>query len=681
MLGAAVSQTFFGSPFWGTWKSWWIADGVGMLLVTPTVVMWANKWREIPSIFTNKSWVAEFICLVGLLAALTFYVFGPTASTSTVAPLYLIFPPLIWIALRFPPFWTATTVLVLTGFIVFLTTMEYGPFYNATQLVGAHVLASQIFFSVIGFSSLVFSVVVAERTQAEEALTISEARYREIVEGTDNLITEIDAKGLFTFVNETARKFYGLSPKECIGLSAFETVHPDDRESTRNQFDEWMKNQGPASVTFDNRIVSIAGEVRYMLWTSTLHFDDAGNVFSVKSIARDVTDSKQAEIEKEKLEDQLRQSHKMEAVGRLAGGVAHDFNNILTGINGYAEMLLQGMEPNNPMYSDIKEIRDAGLRAANLTAQLLAFSRKQIIAPKVIQPNDILQNSQNMLRRLIGEDIDLTFLPAKGLWQIKADPGQLDQILVNLAINARDAMPDGGKLTIETQNVKLDEEFCKAHANSLPGDYVMVIISDSGHGMEEETLNHVFEPFFSTKEKDKGTGLGLSTVYGIMKQNKGLAHVYSEQGMGTTFRLYFPAVTKKSEQVPQKEMKAYLTGSETVVLVEDEQMVRILAKKVLEKQGYKVIEHAAAEPALINLEEHDDTIDLLLTDVIMPGINGKKLFEKLKEKRPNLKVLFMSGYTEDVIGHHGILEAGTEFLQKPFTIELLTRKVREVLDK
>ncbi len=388
-----------------------------------------------------------------------------------------------------------------------------------------------------------------------------------------------------------------------------------------------------------------------------------------------------AEEEKSRLEEQLRQSHKMEAVGRLAGGVAHDFNNILTGITGYTEMLLDSLNTNDPMRADLMEIKTAADRATALTTQLLAFSRKQVIAPVVLDLNELLSASAKMLKRLIGEDIDFIFLPGDKLARVKADPGQLEQTIVNLAINARDAMPHGGKLIIQTANAKLDEEYCKSHSDAVPGEYVMLAVSDNGTGMDQEVLEHLFEPFFTTKEKGRGTGLGLSMVYGIIKQNKGSINVYSEINRGTTFKLFLPSVAEEPRPlVRHPAMSEIPHGVETILLVEDEEMVRNLTTKILERQGYKVIVAANGGEARLQFEKRRDQIDLLLTDVIMPRMDGRKLSETLRKERPSMKVLFMSGYTEDTIAHHGVLEPGTPFVQKPFTIEALTRKVREVLD-
>jgi len=386
--------------------------------------------------------------------------------------------------------------------------------------------------------------------------------------------------------------------------------------------------------------------------------------------------------ERRALEQQLRQSQKMEAVGRLAGGIAHDFNNLLMVISGYSEFLLERIGEQPQLRGPAQEIASAAERASSLTRQLLAFSRKQMLAPRIVNLNDIAGENFKMLTRMIGEDIDLVVVPASNLWPVRADAGQIEQVIMNLAVNARDAMPSGGKLTIETSNVTLDEEYARFHAPLQPGDYVMAAISDTGAGMDLETQSHIFEPFFTTKGT-KGTGLGLSTVYGIIKQSGGYIWVYSEMGRGTTFKIYLPRVAS-GEAAPQLaapvEAQRVEPGTETILLVEDEANLRYLARQFLEKQGYKVIEAADGAVAMQIAVAHDRTIHLLLTDVIMPGMNGRELAQRISEIRPNVKILYMSGYTENVIGHNGMLDAGVRLLQKPFNLRDLKSKVREVLD-
>ncbi len=384
-------------------------------------------------------------------------------------------------------------------------------------------------------------------------------------------------------------------------------------------------------------------------------------------------------------EEQFRQAQKMEAIGQLAGGVAHDFNNLLTIISGYSNLLLDGMlDQADPAYEAVVEIRKAAERTATLTRQLLAFSRRQVLAPQVFVLNSVIQDMDKMLRRLIGEDIQLTSSLAADLGAVKADPGQIEQVLLNLAVNARDAMPQGGRLTIETANVTLDETYASAHAEIQPGPFVMLAVTDSGCGMDAATQARIFEPFFTTKGPGKGTGLGLATVYGIVKQSGGSIYLYSEVGRGTSFKVYLPRV----EEAPVANLRpaapaatTQVGGKETLMIVEDDDAVRALTRTVLRGQSYDVIEAVDADDALRWVEEHSDPIHLLVTDVVMPGMSGRDLAERLSALRPEIKVLYVSGYTDDSVVRHGLLEAEIAFLQKPFTPDSLARKVREVLDK
>jgi signal transduction histidine kinase len=389
-----------------------------------------------------------------------------------------------------------------------------------------------------------------------------------------------------------------------------------------------------------------------------------------------------SEIEKASLLEQLRQSQRIEAVGRLAGGVAHDFNNILTIIKGFSQLSLRKLKEGNPLRENIEEIEKATERAKNLIRQLLAFSRRQVMEMHVLDLNLVLWDLDKMLRRLIGENIELITFLAEDLGRVKTDPGQVEQAMMNLAINAQDAMPKGGKLTIETANVELDEVYARRHIAVKPGRYVLLSVSDTGVGMTPEVRDRAFEPFFTTKEMGKGTGLGLSTVYGIVKQSEGNIWVYSEPGQGTTFKIYFPRVDEPLEKLKEKVLgEEPLRGEETILVVEDEEKVRELAVRILMDHGYKVLEAPQGSDALLFCEQYKDPIDLMITDVVMPGMSGSELAKRLEPLHPQMRVLYMSGYTDNAIVHHGVLEKGVNYIQKPFTMKGLTKKVREVLDK
>jgi two-component system, cell cycle sensor histidine kinase and response regulator CckA len=390
-------------------------------------------------------------------------------------------------------------------------------------------------------------------------------------------------------------------------------------------------------------------------------------------IIRDVTERRQ-------LEEQFRQAQKMESVGRLAGGLAHDFNNLLTVIGGHADLLRGRLQPEDPLHRRISLIQEAAAHAADLTKQLLAFSRKQVLAPQVLELNGIVAELEPMLRRLIGEDIDLATAPARGLGNVKADPAQIKQILFNLVVNARDAMPQGGKLTIETENVELDAQYARLHPDVSAGTYVVLAVTDTGIGMDTETRSRIFEPFFTTKAAGIGTGLGLATVYGIVKQSNGAISVYSEAGLGTTFKVYLPRVLEPADHVATAPAAGGRGGSETILLVEDNEMVRTLTCEILKRQGYTVVEAQHGADALDLARRYHGPIHLLLTDVVMPEMSGPELVSRLAPLRPQMKIVYMSGYTADAMDHQGMLDDGIEFLAKPIGMDTLVRKLREVLD-
>ena len=406
------------------------------------------------------------------------------------------------------------------------------------------------------------------------------------------------------------------------------------------------------------------------------------NARLLRSAMQELAERQRAEAALRKSEEQLRQSQKMEAIGRLSGSVAHDFNNLLSVILSYSDLVLSDLKPIDPLRADIESIRRAGEKAADLTRQLLAFSRQQVLTPRTLDLTEVLRESEKMLHRLLSEDIEIVTHYARALSHVKVDPGQIDQVLLNLVVNARDAMPDGGKLTIETKNVELDDSYTTEHFGVASGPHVMLAVSDTGIGMDQQIQTRIFEPFFTTKEIGKGTGLGLSTVFGIVKQSGGHIWVYSEPGGGTTFKVYFPVSTEVDAELPVEVVApTILQGTETILLVEDQDEVRRVAQAILRRYGYHVIEARNAGEALLSCERHPRTIHMLLTDVVMPQLSGRELAERLLTIRPDMRVLYMSGYTENVIVHHGILDSGIAYLQKPIVPDLLVRRVREVLDR
>ncbi|PKN17006.1 MAG: hybrid sensor histidine kinase/response regulator [Deltaproteobacteria bacterium HGW-Deltaproteobacteria-3] len=393
----------------------------------------------------------------------------------------------------------------------------------------------------------------------------------------------------------------------------------------------------------------------------------------------DLTERKRSEEERDKLQAQLLQSQKMELVGRLAGGVAHDFNNMLQTILGYSDLSLAQVEATSPVHDGLLEIRKAAMRSADLTRQLLAFARKQAVSPKILDLNDTVAGMLKMLQRLIGEDIDLAWVPGHSLWPVKMDPSQLDQILANLAVNARDAIADTGKITIETENISLNAAYCADHPETIPGEYVQLVVSDNGCGMDKEILAQIFEPFFTTKTQSKGTGLGLATVYGIVRQNNGFVNVYSEPGQGTTFSIYLPSFANEMVTAKTRRAEEASGGTETVLLVEDDTAILNLGKTILQRLGYTVLAANTPMAALELVAEYAGEIHLLITDVVMPEMNGRELVQRLSALRPAMQCLYMSGYTANVIAHHGVLDPGIHFIQKPFSIDDLARSVRETL--
>jgi PAS domain S-box-containing protein len=528
---------------------------------------------------------------------------------------------------------------------------------------------------------LVFRDVTEEYRQREQ-LREREERYRMIFQNSPLGIFRSTFEGRFLEVNPALAAMFGYDSPETVIREIHDIaeqiyVHPEDRHKIHSE---------QAGSTDTTQHISRfrhkdGSEFIANLFSRTVR-DAAGQPLFFEGIIEDITERKQAEEERAKLETQLHQAQKMESVGRLAGGVAHDFNNMLSVILGHAELALIKSDPSQPLRANLKQILDAAERSADLTRQLLAFARKQTITPKILDLNETVAGMLKMLQRLIGEDIDLNWQPKANLWPVKMDPSQIDQILANLCVNARDAISGVGKMTIETGNSIFDKDYCADHVDFVPGEYVRLSVSDNGCGMDKETLDHIFEPFFSTKELGKGTGLGLATVYGAVKQNNGFINVYSEPGQGTTFTIYLPRYAAKAEQTQQVGPAAPAArGNETILLVEDELSIRELATTMLEMQGYTVLAACTPGKAIHLAGMHAGKIHLLMTDVVMPEMNGRELSERLLQLYPDLACLFMSGYTADVIAHHGVLDEGVNFIQKPFSLLNLAAKVREALDK
>ena len=515
---------------------------------------------------------------------------------------------------------------------------------------------------------------ITERKQAEADHT----RLVLAIEQSAETVIITDVQGIIQYVNPAFEIVTGYTRKETIGQNPrFLKSGEHDQSYYHNLWETLSSGQ-----KWEGRFINKKKD-------GTLYTEDAvispvrsssGAIINYVAVKRNVTEHLQMQKDKEKLQAQLLQAQKMEAVGRLAGGVAHDFNNILMVISGYSELIMHNLPQDNKSQRDIKEIKLAADKAALLTRQLLAFARKETISPKVLDLNDAVSGILKMIQRLVGEDIDLLWNPGQDLYRVKIDPSQLDQILLNMAVNARDAIAGVGKITIETANSILDKAYCTNNPGCLPGEYVLLAVSDNGCGMCKETVTQIFEPFFTTKELGKGTGLGLAAVFGAIKQNEGFINVYSEPGEGTTFRIYLPRFAVDGIRIAKETEREMPRGTETVLLIEDDAVILHISKQMLERLGYTVLTSAMPKKAIHLASEISGTIHLLITDVIMPEMNGHELAERLVSIKPDMKCLYMSGYTANVIAKHGVLKEGVHFIQKPFSIEDLAVKVREVLD-
>jgi two-component system, cell cycle sensor histidine kinase and response regulator CckA len=523
---------------------------------------------------------------------------------------------------------------------------------------------------------------ITERKRAEQRLRAERERTQTYLDLAGVMFVALDTDGRITMVNRRATEVLGWTEEELVGEDWFDTCLPQrDRETVREVSAQLRRGEIEPAEYYENPVLTKDGSERTIAWHNAVLRDDTGAVIGHLSSGTDVTELRRADEERAQLEQRLHQSRRMEAIGRLAAGVAHDFNNVLTVITANAGIMLEDVPRADPLRESIEEVAAACDQAAGLTRQLLTFSRKQVIEPRVLDLAQLVDNLRTMLQRLIGEDILLQTSAPLGLGHVRVDPSQAEQVVLNLAINARAAMPEGGELRIELEDVRIDERECLRHADATPGEYVALTVSDNGAGMDEATRERIFEPFFSTRAPGEGTGLGLATVYGIVTQHGGWIRVDSRPGEGARFVAHFPRTTGEAQPIPSGLSPKLAGGDETILVVEDDRSVRNLVVRLLERLGYRVLRAAGGREALEVAHRHEGPIDLLLTDVVMPRMNGHELSRVLTEVRPTVQTLFTSGYTADVIAHHGVLEEGVELVAKPFSPGDLANRIRAILDR
>ena len=668
--------------FGDAWLTWWVGDVAGALVLAPLLILWMQS----PRIDWDGKRAVEAILLLAAVVATGGLVFGGWLPLSRKGETfaYLAAPVPLWAALRFGPRETATAVAALSVTALHGTIGGFGPFAMFSPL--ASLLLLQAFMATVSVTGLLLAAAIAQQRRSEaEAhrlnaelrarvdadarqlkaasveLSGSSERYRTLMDSAPDALLVADADGRILLANARAEDAFGYAREELIGRP-LEGLIPGGQYARRRDGSEY-----PVDVRLST--VKLAG----------------GR--GVCAAVRDVSEQRRAEqalresqAALELAERELAQSQKIEAVGRLAGGIAHDFNNLLGVILGFGELARKDLPPDHRARQRVDQIQKAAERAATLTRQLLAFSRKQVLQPRVVDLNTIARDVERMLQRVIGEHIQLATSFEPDLWPVRADPAQIEQVLLNLAVNARDAMPGGGTLAIRTSRTELDEAFVRGHPGSTAGPHVVLTVSDTGHGMDPATLSHVFEPFFTTKPVGQGTGLGLAMIYGIVKQSGGYISTESEVGKGTTFTVYLPPAEAQKPEPARPPEPASPRGTETILLVEDEASLRGVMREQLQSAGYRVLESGSADEAMAASGREGGPIQLLLTDVVMPGGSGEKLESRLRAARPGIRVVYMSGYTDEAISHHGVLEPGRHFLQKPFAADVLLRAVRRALD-
>jgi two-component system cell cycle sensor histidine kinase/response regulator CckA len=647
--GTAILNAGFDTSLVRSWVGWWRGDGLGILTVAPVVMTWTEAWRRREPVFRQQP--LEAVLLLIVLVGSGYFVLGPGTELAARPGPYAIFPVLLWAALRFGPLGSSTATLIAAGLAIWFASLDMGPFIREEATDAAPLVEAYTFLVVVSVSSHLAAAALSERQQAIGELHASRERYRNVVETATDAIITIDAENRIRFANSATERMFGYAPHELQGQNV-KVLIPSPLVGRHKNGTEI-----PLEVSF-----GAASE---------------SGTHEVTGILRDISEKRAAARALQTLEEQYRHSQKMEAIGQLAGGIAHDFNNLLTIVQVNCELLREELPPDSQARAEIEQIYTASNRAASLTRQLLAFSRRQVLEPRVVSLSETLSGIEPMLRRLIGEHVVVRIKAPETVGPVTADPGQLEQVILNLAINARDAMPDGGTLTIELDEVLL-EGASAYEVDVHPGPYARLSVIDTGTGMDADTVARVFEPFFTTKPLGRGTGLGLSTVHGIIKQSGGGITVESEPGKGSVFRVFLPRVDAPVDP----GARPHETGGkkqriETVLVVEDEEEVGRLARRILENHGYRVLLAKSPDEALMIASGEPD-IAVLLSDVVLPGMSGPALAAELVRTHPAVRVLYMSGYSDDALSQRGVRDPGTELIEKPFSANALVAKVDEV---